>query len=38
MEELDAAIEAYETGMIVAKKATDNHAFNELRGALDELI
>ena len=34
----DAALETYEMGMVVAKKATDNHAFNELRGALDELI
>ncbi len=34
----ELAIETYEEGMTVAKKANDNHAFNELRGALDELI
>ena len=33
----DLAIETFETGMSVAKKANDNHAFNELRGALDEI-
>lgn len=34
----DLAIQTYETGMKVSKAANDTHAFNELRGALDELI
>ncbi len=33
----DKAIEVYETGMAEAKKAGDNHAFGELRGAYEEL-
>lgn len=32
------AIEAYERGMEAAKKVGDTHAFNELRGAYDNLI
>jgi len=36
--ETDLAIETYETGMRVSKAANDTHAFNELRGALDEII
>lgn len=32
------AIAVYEKGMEQAKMAGDNHAFGELRGALDELI
>ncbi|MBI1341718.1 MAG: hypothetical protein GC171_02155 [Terrimonas sp.] len=32
-----AAIEWYEKGMEVAKKAGDNHAFSELKSALEEL-
>jgi Tfp pilus assembly protein PilF len=33
----DNAIEVYEKGMEEAKKAGDNHAFGELRGAYEEL-
>jgi Tfp pilus assembly protein PilF len=33
----DAAIKVYEKGMEEAKKAGDNHAFGELRGAYEEL-
>jgi tetratricopeptide (TPR) repeat protein len=33
----DAAISVYEKGMEEAKKAGDNHAFGELRGAYEEL-
>ncbi len=32
------AIKVYEKGMEEAKKAGDNHAFGELRGAYEELI
>ena len=32
------AVKVYEKGMEEAKKAGDNHAFGELRGALEELI
>ena len=32
------AIEIYEKGMIEAKKAGDQHAYNELIGARDELV
>ncbi|HET9055493.1 MAG TPA: hypothetical protein VFN30_01470 [Chitinophagaceae bacterium] len=32
------AIEWYEKGMIAAKKAGDNHAYNELQGAYEDLI
>lgn len=35
---VEQAIRIYENGMVVAKKAGDNHAFSELRGALDELM
>lgn len=34
----EKAIEVYEKGMEEAKKAGDNHAFGELRGAYEELI
>jgi Tfp pilus assembly protein PilF len=34
----DEAIKVYEKGMEESKKAGDNHAFGELRGALEELI
>ena len=34
----DAAIEWYEKGMAVAKKAGDAHAFNELRAAYDDVM
>jgi len=32
-----AAIQTYEKGMEQAKRVQDQHAFNELRGALEEL-
>jgi Tfp pilus assembly protein PilF len=35
--ETDLAIEWYEKGMAAAKLATDQHAWNELRAAYDEL-
>lgn len=28
----------YEDGLLITKKLNENHAFNELRGALDELL
>ena len=34
---VDDAIKVYEKGMEEAKKAGDNHAFGELRGAYEEL-
>lgn len=36
-EHTEAAIQVYEKGMEEAKKAGDNHAFGELRGAWEEL-
>ncbi len=36
-DEMDAAIKWYEKGMEEAKKAGENHAFGELRGAWEEL-
>ncbi len=36
-EQVDDAIKVYEKGMEEAKKAGDNHAFGELRGAYEEL-
>ncbi len=33
----EEAVKAYEKGMEEAKKAGDNHAFGELRGAYEEL-
>ena len=36
-DETDEAIKWYEKGMAEAKKAGDNHAFGELRGAYEEL-
>ena len=36
--ETEAAIKVYEKGMEEAKKAGDNHAYGELRGAYEELI
>ena len=33
----DAAIKIYEKGMEEAKKAGENHSYNELRGAWEEL-
>jgi Tfp pilus assembly protein PilF len=35
--EVQEAIQWYEKGMEAARKAGDNHALNELRGAFDEL-
>ena len=37
MEIAKAAIKWYEKGMAEAKKAGDNHAYNELRSAYEEL-
>ena len=37
MEQPDEAIAVYEKGMEESKKAEDNHAFGELRGAYEEL-
>jgi Tfp pilus assembly protein PilF len=36
-EDTDGAVKVYEKGMEEAKKAGDNHAFGELRGAYEEL-
>lgn len=38
MGEKDEAIKTYEAGMVESKNAGDMHAFNELRGAYDELV
>lgn len=35
---VDEAIKIYETGMAVAKAANDNHAYNELQGAYEDLV
>jgi len=37
-QENEKAIEVYDRGMKYAKQAGDNHAFSELRNAMDELI
>lgn len=37
IDQADEAIKVYEKGMEEAMKAGDNHAFGELRGALEEL-
>lgn len=37
-QENELAIQTYELGMAEAKKQGDQHAFNELRSALDELL
>ena len=37
MEQTNEAIAVYEKGMEESKKAGDNHAFGELRGAYEEL-
>ena len=37
-EEREAAIRFYEKGMEMAKAAGDQHSFNELRSALDDLL
>jgi len=36
--QIENAIETYEKGMLEAKKAGDQHAYNELMGARDELV
>lgn len=36
--ENEMAIKTYEIGMEQAKKAGDNHAYNELQGALEDLV
>ncbi len=38
MEHVDKAIEWYEKGMIAAKEAKDNHAYNELQAAYEDLV
>jgi Tfp pilus assembly protein PilF len=38
MAETDKAIEYYEKGMAAAKAAKDNHAYNELQAAYEDLI
>ncbi|MCW3088016.1 MAG: tetratricopeptide repeat protein [Sediminibacterium sp.] len=38
MEEQALAIEWYEKGMAAAKKAGDNHAYNELQAAYEDLV
>ena len=37
-EQTELAIQWYEKGMEAAKKANDQHAYNELRSAYEELI
>jgi len=36
--EREAAIATYEKGMQMAKKAADNHAYNELQAAYEDLV
>jgi Tfp pilus assembly protein PilF len=38
IEQTPLAIECYEKGMAAAKKAGDNHAYNELQAAYEELV
>ena len=38
LEEREAAIEWYEKGMAAAKLAKDNHAYNELQAAYEDLV
>jgi Tfp pilus assembly protein PilF len=38
MEERELAIEWYEKGMAAAKQAGDNHAYNELQAAYEDLV
>ena len=35
--EISLAITTYETGMAAAKKAGDNHSYNELQGAYEDI-
>ena len=37
-DEKEQAIEWYEKGMIAAKKAGDNHSYNELQSAYEDLV
>jgi Tfp pilus assembly protein PilF len=36
-QDVDGAVKVYEKGMEEAKKAADNHSYNELRAAFEEL-
>lgn len=36
--QMEEAAKIYEEGLAAARKAGDNHSFNELRGALDEIL
>ncbi len=38
LEKTELAIEWYEKGMLAAKQAKDNHAYNELQAAYEDLI
>ncbi len=38
LEQTDLAIKWYEQGMQAAKKAKDNHAYNELQAAYEDLV
>jgi len=38
LEQTDLAIKWYEQGMEAAKKAKDNHAYNELQAAYEDLV
>lgn len=38
LEQTDKAIEYYEKGMAAAKAAKDNHSYNELQAAYEDLI
>jgi Tfp pilus assembly protein PilF len=38
LNENDAAISVYEKGMLKAKEAGDQHAYNELRSAYEDLV
>jgi hypothetical protein len=37
-QETESALSWYEQGLAAAKKAGDNHAWNELRAAYDDLM
>lgn len=38
MEEIPLAIEWYEKGMVAARTAGDNHSYNELQAAYEDLV
>ena len=38
LEQNDKAIDCYEKGMIAAKEAKDNHSYNELQAAYEDLV